>query len=148
MLANKHIFSSNMLISFISLKQQFYDMHTDNGLPNYFKYGTPDGRWRYDMEIMTTILEMAEQCFEDGKMVESINHTEFSSDTETLMNEDSDEDVVEIENPNPIIPKPTIEISSDTEVEPETNDEVNSELQQNNEDMEYECKSPPLPAAF
>ncbi|XP_056697846.1 uncharacterized protein [Spinacia oleracea] len=44
-----------------------------------------------------------------------------------------------IRNPNPIIPEPTIEVSSDTEIEAETNtDEVNSELQQNNKDMEYE----------
>ncbi|XP_056699827.1 uncharacterized protein [Spinacia oleracea] len=122
----------------IGLKQRFHDIHTDSGLPNHYNYGTPDGRWRYDMEIMTTILEMAEDCFDYGKMVESIHNTEFSSDTETQMDEDSDDDVVEIENFNPIILEPTIEISSDTEVEPETNDEVNSELKQNNEDMEYE----------
>ncbi|KNA24533.1 hypothetical protein SOVF_014820, partial [Spinacia oleracea] len=120
------------------MKQRFHDIHTDSGLPNHYNYGTPDGRWRYDMEIMTTILEMAEDCFDYGKMVESIHNTEFSSDTETQMDEDSDDDVVEIENFNPIILEPTIEISSDTEVEPDTNDEVNSELKQNNEDMEYE----------
>ena len=74
-----------------------------------------------------------------GKTVKNINLTGLDHDTETQMDEDSDDDVVEIENPNPIIPEPTIEISSDTEIEPETNnDEVNSVPQQNNEDMEYE----------
>ncbi|KNA10998.1 hypothetical protein SOVF_139240 isoform B [Spinacia oleracea] len=124
---------------YIELKNRFRDMHMENGIPSYYKYGTPDGRWRYDLEIMTTIIELAEECFDDGKIVENINLTGLDHDTKTQMDEDSDDDVVEIENPNPIIPEPTIEISSDTEIEPETNtDEVNNELQQNNEDMEYE----------
>ncbi|XP_056683362.1 uncharacterized protein [Spinacia oleracea] len=101
-------------------------MHMENGIPNYYKYGTPDGRWRYDLEIMTTIIELTEECFDDGKTVENINLTGLDHDTKTQMDEDSDDDVVEIENPNPIIPEPTIEISSDTEIEPEVdNDEVN-----------------------
>ena len=75
----------------------------------------------------------------DGKIVSSVHNVGLYHETETQMDEDSDDDVVEIENPNPIIPEPTIEISSDTKIEPETsNDEVNSVLQQNNEDMEYE----------
>ena len=124
---------------YIELKNRFRDMHMENGIPNYYKYGTPDGRWRYDLEIMTTIIELAEECFDDGKTVENINLTGLDHDTETQMDEDSDDDVVEIENPNPIIPEPTIEISSDTEIDPEVdNDEVNNVLQQNNEDMEYE----------
>ena len=95
---------------------------------------------------MTTILELAEKYFEDGKMVENINHKESDSDVENPMNEDnnevvdegSDDDVVEFENPNPIIPEPTIEISSDSENELEANDDANSVLQQNDEDMEYD----------
>ena len=48
---------------YIELKNRFRDMHMENGIPNYYKYGTPDGRWRYDLEIMTTIIELAEECF-------------------------------------------------------------------------------------
>ncbi|XP_056697892.1 uncharacterized protein [Spinacia oleracea] len=42
-------------------------------------------------DVMSEML--AEQCFEDGNMVESVNHMDFDSDVETPMNEDSDDDV-------------------------------------------------------
>ena len=99
---------------YIELKNRFRDMHLENGIPNYYKYGTPDGRWSYDLEIMTTVIELAEECFVDGKIVSSVHNVGVYHDTETQMDEDSDDDVVEIENPNPIIPEPTIEISCNT----------------------------------
>ncbi|XP_056685864.1 uncharacterized protein [Spinacia oleracea] len=60
---------------------------------------------------MTTVIELAEECFVDGKIVSSVHNVGLYHETETQMDEDK--------------------------IEPETNnDEVNSELQQNNEDMD------------
>ena len=115
-------------------------MHYEDGTPNMYKYGTRDGRWRYEMEVMITILDLAERSGEDGRFVESLglDHSDGDDDIDVAMNEvvneDSDDDVVEIENPNPIIPEPPIEISSDTKVEPEYIGEVNSIPQQNDDE--------------
>ncbi|XP_056683573.1 uncharacterized protein [Spinacia oleracea] len=70
---------------YIELKNRFDDMHMENGIPNYYKYGTPDSRWRYDLEIMTTIIELAEECFDDGKTVENINLTGLNNDIAYLL---------------------------------------------------------------
>ena len=115
-------------------------MHYEDGTPNMYKYGTRDGRWRYEMEVMITILDLAKRSGEDGRFVESLglDHSDGDDDIDVAMNEvvneDSDDDVVEIENPNPIIPKPPIEISSDTKVEPEYIGEVSSIPQQNDDE--------------
>ena len=59
----------------------------------------------------------------DGE--DGMTHDEQANDVE----EDDDDDVVEIENPNPIVPEPTIEISSGSEDELEENNVVDSEPQ-------------------
>ena len=132
---------------YIDLKNKFSDMHFGDGTPNWYKYGTSDGRWKYDSEVLATILEVAENSYEDGKYSAGLGmgyggiesdgedgmiHDEQASEVE----EDSDDDVVEIENPNPIVPEPTIEISSGSEDEFEENNVVDSEPQQNDEAMD------------
>ncbi|XP_056686157.1 uncharacterized protein [Spinacia oleracea] len=129
---------------YLELKEKFKDMHSDNGTPNLAKYGTWDGRWKYDSEILTTVIEAAESGFRDGKIVGS--HVGDSVTEEPMgisVNNDLEEnDVavenenvgVEAENPNPAAHEPTIEISSDSDAEFESEQEMASEPNQD-EDM-------------
>ncbi|XP_056690218.1 pheromone-processing carboxypeptidase KEX1-like [Spinacia oleracea] len=84
----------------------------------------------------TTILELTEKSYEDGRLVESLYQDH--SDIENAMNEDEDENTNEDSDDNSVECESTIEISSESEAEPETNNEVNSILQQDDENMEYD----------
>ena len=44
-------------VPYLELRDRFRDMHFEDEIPNLAKYGTRNGRWRYDSEIMTTIIE-------------------------------------------------------------------------------------------
>ncbi|XP_056685078.1 uncharacterized protein [Spinacia oleracea] len=131
---------------YIDLKNKFSDMHYNDGTHNWYKYGAGDGRWKYDTEVLTTILEVAGNSYEDGKystglgmgygVEESDGEDGMIHDEQANDVEEDDDDVVEIENPNPVVPEPTIEISSGSEDELEEYNVVDSEPQQDDEAMD------------
>lgn len=130
---------------FLKLKDGVNDMYNEDGTPNLVNYGTWDGRWRYDSEIMTSIIEVAEKSYEDAMLLaghawDAVLWEKLGfgvgegvvGDDEIDDNEDFG---VEVENLNPVVREPTIEISSGSEVEPEVNFEV-SGVREHDEDMD------------
>lgn len=113
--------------------------HAD-GTANWLKNGTRDGRWRYDAEVMTKILELAESCFEDSKFAENVGlddveGNEISDDAMESSANGLEDDVIQVENPNSIIPNPAIEVFSGIEIEPEIDYDAISVNQPNGEVM-------------
>lgn len=103
-------------------------MHYEDDTPNLVKYSTRDGRWGYNSESMTSIIEVVKRCYKDGRLAMWIGLDDIDDDEyELAMNggwEDDDDEVVEIANPNPVVRAPTIEISSGSDMEPEVDGEV------------------------
>lgn len=83
------------------------------------------GNWIYVIDVMTTISEVAGKCYQEG-VTETAIVIYFLTDEELEMEEDEDEDeydCVEVENPNLVEQSATFEISGDTKMEPENEED-------------------------